>query len=48
MKTIKEIYRIGYGPSSSHTMAPRRAAELFAARHPNNMNWEVTLYGSLG
>ncbi|MBQ0137478.1 MAG: L-serine ammonia-lyase [Bacteroidales bacterium] len=48
MKTIKEIYRIGYGPSSSHTMAPRRAAEIFAARHPNNMNWEVTLYGSLG
>lgn len=48
MKSIKEIYRIGYGPSSSHTMGPRRAAELFLQRHPNDLNWEVTLYGSLG
>ncbi|MCQ2311535.1 MAG: L-serine ammonia-lyase [Paludibacteraceae bacterium] len=48
MKTIKEIYRIGYGPSSSHTMAPRKAAEQFLAKHPTQLNWEVTLYGSLG
>lgn len=48
MKSIKEIYRIGYGPSSSHTMAPRKAAELFLAKHPDDLNWEVTLYGSLG
>ena len=34
MKSIKELYRIGTGPSSSHTMAPRRAAEQFLARHP--------------
>ena len=29
MKSIKELYRIGIGPSSSHTMGPRKAAELF-------------------
>jgi L-serine dehydratase len=29
MKSIKELYRIGTGPSSSHTMGPRKAAEIF-------------------
>ena len=29
MKAIKDIYRVGYGPSSSHTIAPQRAAKLF-------------------
>jgi L-serine dehydratase len=47
MKTIKEIYRIGHGPSSSHTMAPRFAAEQFLERHPDAASFEVTLYGSL-
>ena len=47
MKTIKEIYRIGHGPSSSHTMAPRFASEQFLARHPEATRFEVTLYGSL-
>ncbi len=47
MKTIKEIYRIGRGPSSSHTMGPRRAAEMFAERHPEAKSFKVTLYGSL-
>ena len=47
MKTIKEIYRIGHGPSSSHTMAPRRASEKFLSRHPEAARFEVTLYGSL-
>lgn len=47
MKTIKEIYRIGHGPSSSHTMGPRFAAEQFLARHPEAKSFEVTLYGSL-
>ena len=47
MKTIKEIYRIGHGPSSSHTMAPRFAAEHFLERHPDATAFEVTLYGSL-
>jgi len=47
MKSIKEIYRIGHGPSSSHTMAPRFAAEQFLERHPDAASFEVTLYGSL-
>ena len=47
MKTIKEIYKIGLGPSSSHTMGPRKAAEIFLARHADAARMEVTLYGSL-
>lgn len=47
MITIKELYRIGQGPSSSHTMGPRKAAEQFLAQHPDACRFEVTLYGSL-
>ncbi|MCT4614877.1 MAG: L-serine ammonia-lyase [Marinifilaceae bacterium] len=47
MKSIKEIYRIGYGPSSSHTMGPRNAAEDFLARNKQYDKFEVILYGSL-
>ena len=47
MKTLKELYRIGIGPSSSHTMGPRKAAEIFLAKHPEAKAFEVTLYGSL-
>lgn len=47
MKSIKELFRIGTGPSSSHTMGPRKAAEKFLARHPEASRFEVTLYGSL-
>lgn len=47
MKSIKELYRIGTGPSSSHTMGPRKAAELFLEKHPNATKFKVTLYGSL-
>lgn len=47
MKSIKELYRIGTGPSSSHTMGPRKAAETFLARHPEAASFKVTLYGSL-
>ena len=38
MKSIKELYRIGTGPSSSHTMGPRKAAEMFLARHQDAGN----------
>lgn len=48
MKSIKELYRIGMGPSSSHTMGPRKAAEIFSSKHPEAKAFEVTLYGSLG
>ena len=47
MKSIKELYRIGTGPSSSHTMGPRKAAEIFLQRHPDAASFQVTLYGSL-
>jgi L-serine dehydratase len=47
METIKEIFKIGHGPSSSHTMGPRKAASVFLARNPGIKNIRVTLYGSL-
>ncbi len=47
MKSIKELYRIGLGPSSSHTMGPRNAAQQFAQAHPQAHSFRVTLYGSL-
>lgn len=47
MKTLKELYRIGTGPSSSHTMGPRTAAEKYIERHPEATRFRVTLYGSL-
>ncbi len=47
MKSIKELYRIGTGPSSSHTMGPRNAAEIFLSRHQEAAAFKVTLYGSL-
>ena len=47
MKSIREIYRIGYGPSSSHTMGPQRAAEEFKKKHPGAASYLVELFGSL-
>ncbi len=47
MESITELFRIGIGPSSSHTMGPRRAAELFRAQNPDAPAYQVSLYGSL-
>lgn len=47
MESIKEIFRVGNGPSSSHTMGPRKAAEIFKSKYPNAESYSVTLYGSL-
>jgi L-serine dehydratase len=47
MESIREVFRVGHGPSSSHTMGPRRAAERFRAEHPEADHFRVTLYGSL-
>lgn len=47
MKSIKQLFRIGNGPSSSHTMAPKRAAELFLEKNKEAASFKVTLYGSL-
>ena len=47
MKSIRDIYKIGKGPSSSHTMGPERAARLFLSEHPEADRIRVILYGSL-
>lgn len=47
MQSLRELYRIGTGPSSSHTMGPALAAERFRRRYPDASAFTVTLYGSL-
>ena len=47
MESLRELYRIGYGPSSSHTMGPRAAAEMFIEEHPDACRVRAELYGSL-
>ena len=47
MKSIRSVYKIGHGPSSSHTVGPYNAAVRFGKRHPDADRFCVTLYGSL-
>ena len=47
MKSIREIYKIGKGPSSSHTIGPERAAAHFKKQHPDADSFQVKLYESL-
>ncbi len=47
MRSIRDIYKIGKGPSSSHTMGPERAAKIFKAEHPDAEAFRVVLYDSL-
>ena len=47
MKSLRELFRIGKGPSSSHTMGPQKAAKIFASHNMHAASFEVTLYGSL-
>ena len=47
MKSIRDLYKIGKGPSSSHTMGPARAAEIFKSENPDAECYRVVLYGSL-
>ena len=47
MQSLRELYRIGTGPSSSHTMGPQAAARQYLERHPEATAFDVTLYGSL-
>ncbi len=47
MKSIKSVYKIGNGPSSSHTVGPFHAAQVFRDRCPDADGYKVTLYGSL-
>lgn len=47
MKSLKELYRIGRGPSSSHTMAPAAAAREFLSKTPDAAKYKVALFDSL-
>ncbi len=47
MKSVRDIYKIGKGPSSSHTMGPAKAMSIFASENPDADSFEVILYGSL-
>ena len=47
MRSIRSVYKIGNGPSSSHTVGPYNAAKLFRKRYPDADGFSVTLYGSL-
>lgn len=47
MRSLRSVYKIGHGPSSSHTVGPYNAALLIKDRYPDYERIEVTLYGSL-
>ena len=47
MKSIKSVYKIGNGPSSSHTVGPYNAAQIIGRRYPDADSYSVTLFGSL-
>lgn len=47
MKSVRDIYKTGIGPSSSHTMGPSFAAKYFKDKNPDADFFEVTLLGSL-
>ncbi|MBQ5725649.1 MAG: L-serine ammonia-lyase, iron-sulfur-dependent, subunit alpha [Clostridia bacterium] len=47
MKSIRDVYKIGKGPSSSHTIGPERAATVFLERYPAAQRYRVNLYESL-
>ena len=47
MKSLQKLYRIGNGPSSSHTMGPGRAAKLFREAYPEADSFRAVLFGSL-
>lgn len=47
MESLRELYKIGVGPSSSHTMGPQRAALKVKETYPQATHFEVYLHGSL-
>lgn len=47
MESLKQLFKIGNGPSSSHTMGPRKAALLFSSEISDVVSCRVTLFGSL-
>ncbi len=47
MKSIRDVYKIGKGPSSSHTMGPEHAANIFLKKYPDADRFRVVLFASL-
>ena len=47
MQSLRELFRIGKGPSSSHTIGPEHASRLFLKENPTADSFKVVLYGSL-
>ena len=47
MKSLKQLYKIGYGPSASHSMGPAYAVKIFKKSHPSAKSYKAILYGSL-
>ena len=47
MKSLRELYKVGKGPSSSHTMGPEKASKYFLSKTPDADSYRVILYGSL-
>ena len=47
MKSIRDVYKIGKGPSSSHTMGPEFASRIFRDENPEADSFKAVLYGSL-
>ena len=47
MKSVRSVFKIGVGPSSSHTMGPNFAAKRFFNENPDADSFKVILYGSL-
>ena len=47
MESLRYLYKIGKGPSSSHTMGPQKAAVIFKRNYPDADSFKVILYGSL-
>ncbi|MFA7637410.1 MAG: helix-turn-helix domain-containing protein, partial [Monoglobales bacterium] len=47
MQSLKELYRIGFGPSSSHTMGPERICREYKKLYEDADEFKVILYGSL-
>ena len=47
MESLRELYRVGRGPSSSHTIGPERASRLFREKYPEATRFKAVLQGSL-
>ena len=47
MQSLHELYKIGRGPSSSHTMGPERASKIIKGEYSEADFFKITLFGSL-